>query len=155
MPGLKVGLIGCGQIVRLVHLNILTRLPDVELVALAEIDPLRRESAHRVAPAAVCYEDPHRLLEQSDIEAVVICLPNALHAGIAAAALEKGKHVYLEKPVATRSICEPESTYDPAGSATRSLHVLSSQQRINFLNGNRSVRAGVVSCSILPLTIST
>src|SRR5438477_264516 len=101
MSTLKVGLIGCGRIVRLVHLNILTRLPNVELVALAEVDRLRRESAGSCAPATVCYEDPMQLLERSDIEAVVICLPNALHSEVATAALERGKHVYLEKPLAT------------------------------------------------------
>jgi predicted dehydrogenase len=44
MSALKVGLIGCGHIAHLVHLKILTRLPGIELVALAEPDPQRSNS---------------------------------------------------------------------------------------------------------------
>lgn len=101
MPPLKVGLMGCGHIAQLVHLRVLTRLPDVELVALAEPDPHLREQACRQAPAAVAFSDYPELLERSGVEAVVICLPNALHAAAAVAAMERGKHVYLEKPMAT------------------------------------------------------
>jgi myo-inositol 2-dehydrogenase/D-chiro-inositol 1-dehydrogenase len=101
MAKLKVGLIGCGRIVQLVHLNILTHLPDVQLVALAEPDVQRRVEASRRAPSAVSFEDYQELLKKSEADAVVICLPTALHAEAAVAALEQGKHVYLEKPLAT------------------------------------------------------
>ena len=47
MSALRVGLIGCGDITRLVHLPLLTRLPNVKLSALAESDPQRREERHR------------------------------------------------------------------------------------------------------------
>lgn len=100
MPALKVGLIGCGSIAQLVHLNILTRLPEVALVALAEPDPQRRHAASQRAPSAVACATYQELLASPEVEAVVICLPNALHAEAAVAALERGKHVYLEKPLA-------------------------------------------------------
>ena len=95
----KIGLIGCGSIAPAVHLNILERLPGVELVALAEPDPQRQASAKRQAPSAETYADYRALLERSDIDGVVICLPSALHAEAAIAALGQGKHVYLEKPI--------------------------------------------------------
>jgi myo-inositol 2-dehydrogenase / D-chiro-inositol 1-dehydrogenase len=98
---LRVGLIGCGSIAQLVHLNILTRLPQVALVALAEPDPQRRAAASQRMPQAAVFVDHQELLESPEIEAVVICLPNALHAEVAVAALQHGKHVYLEKPLAT------------------------------------------------------
>src|SRR6266542_2172050 len=101
MAALKLGLIGCGRIAQLVHLNILTRLSGVELVALAEPDPSRRAEAHARAPGAVAMADYHDLLSLPSVEAVVIGLPTALHAEAAIAALEGGKHVYLEKPIAT------------------------------------------------------
>jgi predicted dehydrogenase len=100
MSALRVGLIGCGRIAQSVHLKILTRLPDVELVALAEPDAHLREQARRRAPSAAAFSDYSELLERSEAEAVIICLPNALHAEAAVAALQQGKHVYLEKPLA-------------------------------------------------------
>ena len=100
MPPLRVGLIGCGHMGRVVHLNILRRLPQVEVVALAESDAQRRKAASRKVPRAAAFADYHELLDRSDIDATVICLPNALHAEAAIATLESGKHLYLEKPLA-------------------------------------------------------
>ncbi|MDB9529341.1 Gfo/Idh/MocA family oxidoreductase [Oscillatoria sp. CS-180] len=102
-PTCKLGLIGCGSIAQAVHLNILTRLSGVELVALAEPDPQRQEAAKRQAPSAIAYTDYRDLLQQSAIDGVVICLPSALHAEAAIAALDQGKHVYLEKPIAVNT----------------------------------------------------
>jgi myo-inositol 2-dehydrogenase/D-chiro-inositol 1-dehydrogenase len=101
MSALKVGLIGCGRIAQSVHLNVVDRLPGVALMALAEADDQRRTEASRRVPRARAFADYHELLEQPDVEAVLICLPNDLHAAAAAAAFAQGKHVYLEKPLAT------------------------------------------------------
>ncbi|MEO1300605.1 MAG: Gfo/Idh/MocA family oxidoreductase, partial [Cyanobacteria bacterium J06636_16] len=60
----------------------------------------RQASAQRQAPSAVAFADYRVLLERSKVDGVVICLPSALHAEAAIAALDHGKHVYLEKPVA-------------------------------------------------------
>lgn len=98
---LNVGLIGCGRITQLVHLAALRRLPGIHLVALAEADPQRRAEAGRQVPNAVPYADYTELLKDANVEAVIICLPSAMHAEAAKAALRLGKHVYLEKPVAT------------------------------------------------------
>ena len=101
MAALNVGLIGCGGIARQVHLEVLTRLPNVELVALAEPDPQRRDWASRRAPTSLAFAGYEELLQVPNLDAVVICLPNALHAEATVAALQRGKHVYLEKPLAT------------------------------------------------------
>ncbi len=100
MSRIRVGLIGCGTIARLVHLGILRQLPDAELIAVAETDPKRREDAASAASGAKALSDYHDLLDLSDVQAVVICLPTFLHSEAAIAAVQKGKHVYLEKPVA-------------------------------------------------------
>jgi myo-inositol 2-dehydrogenase / D-chiro-inositol 1-dehydrogenase len=100
MPPLRVGLIGCGHMGRVIHLSILRRLPQVELVALAEPDAQRREQASQKVPRAVLFSDYRELLDRSDIDATIICLPNALHAEAAIAAFRSGKHLYLEKPLA-------------------------------------------------------
>jgi len=101
MAKLRVGLVGCGRIAQLVHLPLLMRLPDVELTALAESDPARREEAARRAPRAAVHPTHAELLADPSVEAVLICLPNALHHHAAIDALDAGKHVYLEKPLAT------------------------------------------------------
>ena len=98
---LRIGLIGCGHVGRIVHLNNLRRLPKVEVAALAESDAQRRETAQRENPGVEVHIDYRELLARKDIDAVVICLPSALHARSAIAALQSGKHVYLEKPLAT------------------------------------------------------
>ncbi|HEV2914798.1 MAG TPA: Gfo/Idh/MocA family oxidoreductase [Pyrinomonadaceae bacterium] len=100
MTTLKVGLIGCGQIAQTAHLINLMGLPRVELVAFAEPEPERRRAAAVIAPTAAAFTGYEELLESAGVEAVVICLPNALHAAAAVAALERGKHIYLEKPLA-------------------------------------------------------
>lgn len=98
---MKLGLIGCGSIAQLVHLNLLQRLPGAELVALAEIDPARRAAAARRAPQARVFDDWPALLESGLVEGVVICLPTYLHAVCAEAALAAGLHIYVEKPLAS------------------------------------------------------
>lgn len=100
MSTLGIGLIGCGRVAQRVHLPILTGLPGVRLVAVAETDPQLREQARRVGEcrAVAEYEG---LLDMPDLQAVVVCVPSGLHAAVAVAALDRGKHVYLEKPLAT------------------------------------------------------
>ena len=101
MPSLKVGLLGCGRIAQLVHLPVLTHLPGVELVAFAETDPERLGRASHHVPKAIAFDHYEKLLKMEEVEAVIICLPNDLHAAAAIASLQQGKHVYLEKPLAT------------------------------------------------------
>ena len=97
---MRVGLIGCGRIARAVHLNILKSMRGVELVALAEVDQKNREKAYQQTGVANLFSDYESLLRESAVDAVVICLPNALHAEAAIAAFQEKKHVYLEKPLA-------------------------------------------------------
>lgn len=100
MPSpLPVGLIGCGRIAQLVHLNALRAADGIQVVALADPDADRLHEAAQKAPGAVPYASPEDLLAKSDAEAVVLCTPPALHASGAIAAFEAGKHVYLEKPI--------------------------------------------------------
>lgn len=101
MPALRIGLMGCGQMALSIHLPVLTHLPDVQLVALAETDPECLKKACCFAPKALPFNHYQKLLQLEEMDAVVICLPNHLHAEAAMAALQWGKHVYLEKPLAT------------------------------------------------------
>ena len=102
----KVGLIGCGGISRR-HVEWFLDHPSCEIVALC--DPVseaveERESAvlEKRPDATVSTTDDYRaLLAADDIDAVAILLPHHLHYPVAKEALEKGKHVLVEKPMVT------------------------------------------------------
>jgi myo-inositol 2-dehydrogenase/D-chiro-inositol 1-dehydrogenase len=97
---IRFGVIGCGVIAYWSHLRELKRLPGARLVAAADPDAGARERARRLAGVPV-HAEAAELLERPDIDAVVISAPTHLHAELGIAAARAGKHIYLEKPVAT------------------------------------------------------
>ncbi|MET8756028.1 Gfo/Idh/MocA family oxidoreductase [Streptomyces sp. NPDC004667] len=98
---LRLGLLGCGDIAARRTLPALTRTPALTLAAVAARDPDRAAAfAARFGGEPVAsYEE---LLARPDVTAVYLCLPTMLHAGWAERALRAGKHVLVEKPLATR-----------------------------------------------------
>ena len=96
----SVGVSGCGRIARTVHIPVLANLPTATIVTLADTDRDSLEAAARIAPTARRVSDHAELCAQDDVDAVVICSPSGLHADAAVAALEHGKALYLEKPIA-------------------------------------------------------
>lgn len=98
---MKIGLLGCGAVAQAAHLPILSRLPGVEVMA-AEADPTRAAQVAQQFSGLRVVADYRDLL--ADVDAVVITLPNALHADAAEAAFLAGKHVYLEKPLAVNLV---------------------------------------------------
>ncbi len=99
---LRVAVIGVGGI-GIEHVKSVIACPRATVVALCESHPKRgREIAERYKiPRA--YSDYRELLEQPDIDAVTIALPNCLHAPVALEAIQSRKHVFLEKPMATNA----------------------------------------------------
>jgi predicted dehydrogenase len=95
---LRVGVIGAG--VGVLHLNGYAANPDVEIVAIAGLDDERVRRAATTYNIARTYRHYEELLADSSIDAVSVCLPNVLHAPVTIAALEAGKHVLVEKPLA-------------------------------------------------------
>ena len=98
---LKVGLIGCGNVVHYGHRPALMTLPDVELVALADITPARRAIGQDWfgLTGDQLYEDYRALLAIDEIEAVVIAVPQKHRPQIVLDAFAAGKHVLSEKPI--------------------------------------------------------
>src|SRR5262249_3956619 len=97
---LRVGVIGCGVVAARGHLPALRAVSDIEVLAAADIDA---ERLHRVAETFRIprrHADAAALLADPHIEAVAAFRPAPLHAEIALAALDAGKHVLLEKPIA-------------------------------------------------------
>jgi len=100
---LKVGVIGCGGIANGKHMPALRSQADkCEMVAFCDIIIERAEKAAKEygAEGAKVYLDYKELLEDKTIDVIHVCTPNRTHSLIAIAALEAGKHVMCEKPMA-------------------------------------------------------
>ena len=102
---LKVGIIGCGGIANGKHMPALKELDTVEMVAFCDIIVDRAEKAKETygTPDAKVYENYKELLEDKSIDVVHVCTPNRMHSTISVDALEAGKHVMCEKPMAINS----------------------------------------------------
>lgn len=95
---LRTGVIGCGA--GAFHLEAYAAEPRADLVALAGLDTARcNELAGKYGISRI-YRDYQELLADPDVDAVSLALPNNLHMPVAIAALEAGKHVLVEKPLA-------------------------------------------------------
>ncbi len=92
----------------------------VDLVAVASRDQARAEAYAREHGIERAYGSYEALLEDPDVEAVYISLPNGLHVEWSIRALEAGKHVLCEKPL-TRHAHDAEAAFDAADSAGRLL----------------------------------
>jgi len=94
-----VALLGCGSIAGPVHLRLLRRRRGVRVVGVADPAPEARAVAERAGVPAVA--DPLELLEDGAVGAAIVCAPTHAHAELGLAAVERRKHLYLEKPLAT------------------------------------------------------
>jgi predicted dehydrogenase len=102
---LKVGIIGAGGIVRGFHLKPgWLAVPDAEVVAVADVhEPTARKLADDFNIPNV-FTDYHDLLKLDEIDCVDICTPNKVHTPAVIAALQAGKHVLCEKPLAVSTM---------------------------------------------------
>jgi len=99
MVELSMGVIGAGQM-GAHHIRTWESLPEARLVAVA--DPDERVARSRIGRSPVeWYADWRALLERSDVDAVSVAVPSEMHVDVALAALDAGKHVLVEKPIAT------------------------------------------------------
>ncbi|MDF2835026.1 MAG: oxidoreductase [Paenibacillus sp.] len=98
----KLAIIGCGGIANGKHMPSLKKLNNVEMVAFCDIVEERavEAAANYGAEGAKVYTDYTELLQDKTIDIVHVCTPNDSHADIAIAAMEAGKHVMSEKPMA-------------------------------------------------------
>lgn len=109
---LRIGVIGAGTIAVGAHLPAILRLRDrLELVAVADVRAGAAQEAADRFGAAAAYTDTQELLDRSDIDAVVICTPEFLHAEQTLAAAAAGKHVLCEKPMAA-TVAEADAMLD-------------------------------------------
>jgi len=99
-----LGIIGCGGIAMMKHLPALAQLKDqCELVAFCDANEEKATKAAKEfgVPGAKVYTDYKKLLADASIDAVHVLTPNNSHAPISIAAFQAGKHVLVEKPMAS------------------------------------------------------
>jgi predicted dehydrogenase len=96
---LRVGVIGCGRIAQAAHLPALARAEGAELVAVCDPSAVLSRGVGRRydVPSTT---DTAELLARDDVDAVLIAVPDRLHLPVTAQALDAGKHVLVEKPLA-------------------------------------------------------
>ena len=96
----QVGIIGAGAISRHGHIPGYRATPDVEVVALCDINAQRVRQVAEELEIPRTYTDYHDMLASEDLDLVSVCSPNVYHAPMTLAALEAGAHVLCEKPMA-------------------------------------------------------
>jgi len=101
-PGrVRVAVVGAGGFARAVHLPTLQAMADrVEIRAVASAGGHSAHAAAREFGAAYATTDAREVLADPEVDAVLVCTRHDLHASLAAEALEAGKHVLVEKPLA-------------------------------------------------------
>lgn len=102
----RVGVVGCGGIAKGKHLPSLKKLPNVELVSFYDLIPERSAEAARDfgRPEAKVCSSYRQMLEDKSLDVIHVCTPNKSHGPLAVAALDAGKHVMCEKPMAKTAV---------------------------------------------------
>ncbi len=125
----RVGMIGCGQIAKCLHVPDYAFCPEAEIVALCDLIPAKAKAlAAKYAPGAAIYTDYAKMLKEAKLDAVTVALPNYLHAPVTIDALKAGCHVNVEKPMACSS-AEAQKMIDTAKKCKKLLNVNQSQRR--------------------------
>jgi len=99
MGKVNIGLIGAGRIGKLHAQHLAFRIPDANLLAVADLFVEGAEKCAADCRIPSAFKDYRRILDNSDIDAVVICTSTDTHAQIIEEAAAAGKHIFCEKPL--------------------------------------------------------
>jgi hypothetical protein len=98
---LKIGVAGLGRMGKRHALNFFQSVPRAELVAVSSPDPVERQWAEENLNDVTVYENYDDMLRREGLEAVCVASATAVHASQTIDAIQAGKHVLCEKPLAT------------------------------------------------------
>lgn len=105
MEKTKIAVIGLGGIAQVVHLPVLSKLGNVEICAVADINKNRLKTVSEKFSIVNQFFDYKELLATQDVDAVIITTPTNTHSEIAIECLKAKKHVLIEKPI-SRNLAE-------------------------------------------------
>ena len=97
---INLGIIGLGRIGKLHVHNIISHLPEVNLIGISDVAEEALEETAAKCSAPIVEKDYRSLLENKEIDAVVICCSTDTHARIIREAAQAGKQIFCEKPIA-------------------------------------------------------
>jgi predicted dehydrogenase len=139
----RFGLIGAGSRGQQ-DLKDAIKLPNVECVAVADIYSRRRDEAKAIVPSATTYDDPRRLLDRKDIDAVIIATPLFLHAKYMQEVIASGKDVYCEKTM-TWNIAEAEACRKTANASSQVVQIgLQHESEGALVDARHWIQSGLV-----------
>lgn len=99
----RIGLLGCGTIAQFAHAPALMRANGIQFAAICDAAPDLLEAMGARSGVSNLFTDYGEFLEEADIDAVLIAVPDEFHVPLARQALEAGKHVLVEKPLGVNS----------------------------------------------------
>lgn len=123
---MKIGMIGCGKIVRVRHAPECAANPQIEAAGFYDFRPERAQEMVDEYGGRV-YESVNEMLEDDGIDGVIVCTSNKTHAEVTVNALDAGKHVLCEKPMCT-SVEEALSMKSAAEKNNRMLMIAHNQR---------------------------
>lgn len=97
----KVGVVGCGVVATAYYLPYLMRMENAEITAVCDLYETRTSACMRLFGAKQQYLDYYEMLAKADLDAVFILTAPGTHVPFTLAAVEAGKHVLIQKPMAT------------------------------------------------------
>ena len=147
---ISIGAIGIGKMLYGSHLPHFVKMPEVKVVAVADVDTTRRETGKKRVDDAyqnndcAAYNDYREIIGRDDIDAVVCATPDHWHAMVILDTCKAGKDMYCEKPL-TNNLTEAKTVMD-AVNASNIIFQTGSQQRssANFRKACELVRNGYI-----------
>ena len=108
MEKARIGIVGLGSIAQTIHLPILSKFSDVEIVAVCDVDRTKAQVVADKFKVRRYYNNFEKMLAiEQDLDGIDICTPTKLHKEMAIAALAEKNNVLIEKPLA-RTVLEAE-----------------------------------------------
>jgi predicted dehydrogenase len=108
MEKARIGIVGLGSIAQTIHLPILSKFPDVEIVAICDVDRAKAQFVADKFKIRRYYNNFEKMIAiEQDLDGIDICTPTILHKDMAIAALVEKNNVLVEKPLA-RTTMEAE-----------------------------------------------
>jgi predicted dehydrogenase len=122
MERTKIGVVGLGWVAQVVHLPVLLKLPEAEVVAVCDRDKSRGKLVAEKFGIKKIYADIQQMLQNEEISVVIVCTSTDAHKEVTLPSLRAGKDVLVEKPIA-RHYAEAVEMADVARETKRKLMV--------------------------------